>query len=132
MKKIIISIFFCIFPILGIYSETLIIGGKAYTESKLYATITHDYLKKQGFNVDLRMGLITDTLRKKFNHNKVHIFWEYTGTRFRYDLFKGTEEDIKLSSNGDKLYSFIKEYDAKNGITWLNKSSTHRCSGFCP
>jgi osmoprotectant transport system substrate-binding protein len=59
-------------------AQTLVVGGKNFTEQQLMAELTAQYLKKEGYTVDKRAGLGSAPLRQAQEAGQVDVYWEYT------------------------------------------------------
>ncbi|PLZ02785.1 glycine/betaine ABC transporter substrate-binding protein [Burkholderia sp. WAC0059] len=97
-------------------AETLVLGGKNFTEQYVLDEITAQYLRSKGYRLDVRTGLGSTLLRSAQVDGQVDIVWEYTGTAaLVYD--KITE---KLDPRD--TYLRVKALDANRGIVWLDAS----------
>ena len=97
-------------------AQTLVVGGKNFTEQRLMAEMTTQLLAAKGFKVDKRAGLGTAPLRQAQEAGQIDLYWEYTGTSL-----------ITFNKVTDKLdaaatYARVKELDAAKGLVWLNPS----------
>jgi osmoprotectant transport system substrate-binding protein len=97
-------------------AQTIVVGGKNFTEQLLMAEMTSQLLVAKGFNVETRSGYDTTSLRKAQEAGFVDIYWEYTGTSLR-EFNKVTEQ---LSPA--ETYAHVKELDARKGLVWLKPS----------
>src|SRR2546430_17441214 len=61
-------------------AQTIVVGGKNFTEQQIMAEMTTQLLKAKGFTVDKRAGLGTAPLRQAQEAGQVDVYWEYTGT----------------------------------------------------
>lgn len=100
-------------------AQTVVVGGKNFTEQQLMAEMTTQLLKAKGFTVDKRAGLGTAPLRQAQENGQVDVYWEYTGTSL-----------ITFNKVADKLdaaatYAKVKELDAAKGLVWLNPSKAN-------
>jgi osmoprotectant transport system substrate-binding protein len=100
-------------------AQTLVVGGKNFTEQQIMAEMTTQLLKAKGFTVDKRAGLGTAPLRQAQEAGQVDLYWEYTGTSL-----------ITFNKVTDKLdaaatYAKVKELDAAKGLVWLNPSKAN-------
>jgi len=100
-------------------AQTVVVGGKNFTEQQLMAEMTTQLLKAKGFTVDKRAGLGTAPLRQAQENGQVDVYWEYTGTSL-----------ITFNKVADKLdaaqtYARVKELDAAKGLVWLNPSKAN-------
>jgi osmoprotectant transport system substrate-binding protein len=108
-----------LFGTLTASAQTLVVGGKNFTEQQLMAEMTAQLLKAKGFEVDKRAGLGTAALRQAQEAGQVDLYWEYTGTSL-----------ITFNKISDKLdaaatYAKVKELDAAKGLVWLNPSKAN-------
>ena len=107
---------------LGITSasaQTVVVGGKNFTEQQIMAEMTNQLLQAKGFKTDKRAGLGTAPLRQAQEAGQVDVYWEYTGTSL-----------ITFNKVTDKLdaaatYAKVKELDAAKGLVWLNPSKAN-------
>lgn len=100
-------------------AETVVVGGKNYTEQQLMSEMTAQLLRAKGFTVDKRAGLGTLPLRQAQENGQIDLYWEYTGTSL-----------ITFNKIPDKLdaaatYAKVKELDAAKGLVWLNPSKAN-------
>ena len=100
-------------------ADTIVVGGKNFTEQQLMAEMTAQLLKAKGFQVDKRAGLGTAPLRQAQEAGQVDVYWEYTGTSL-----------ITFNKVNDKLdaaatYKKVKELDAAKGLVWLDPSKAN-------
>lgn len=100
-------------------AQTIVVGGKNFTEQQIMAEMTTQLLKAKGFTVDKRAGLGTAPLRQAQENGQVDVYWEYTGTSL-----------ITFNKVNDKLdaaatYAKVKELDAAKGLVWLNPSKAN-------
>src|SRR5689334_19754644 len=95
-------------------AETIVVGGKNFTEQQLMSEMTTQLLRSKGFTVDKRAGLGSAPLRQAQEAGQIDVYWEYTGTSL-----------ITYNKVTDKLdpaatYAKVKELDAAKGLVWLN------------
>jgi osmoprotectant transport system substrate-binding protein len=100
-------------------AQSVVVGGKNFTEQQLMAEMTGQLLQAKGFKVDKRAGLGTAPLRQAQEAGQVDVYWEYTGTSL-----------ITFNKVSDKLdaaatYAKVKELDAAKGLVWLNPSKAN-------
>jgi len=104
---------------LAAQAQSVVVGGKNFTEQQIMAEMTTQLLKAKGFTVDKRAGLGTAPLRQAQEAGQIDLYWEYTGTSL-----------ITFNKVGDKLdaaatYARVKELDAAKGLVWLNPSKAN-------
>jgi osmoprotectant transport system substrate-binding protein len=100
-------------------AQTLVVGGKNFTEQQLMSEMTRLLLTANGFKVDKRAGLGSVALRQAQEAGQIDVYWEYTGTSL-----------ITYNKVTDKLdpaatYTRVKELDAAKGLVWLNPSKAN-------
>ncbi|HLT22673.1 MAG TPA: glycine betaine ABC transporter substrate-binding protein [Bacteriovoracaceae bacterium] len=99
-----------------VFGQTLRIGGKNFTEQILLASMTGQYLKHQGFNVDVKTGLGTLLMRKALEEDQLDIVWDYTGTALI------VYHHVKEKMTGRASYELAKKLDAPKDLIWLEPS----------
>lgn len=97
-------------------AETLRIGGKNFTEQMLLASMTSQYLKKQGYKISLKTGLGTLLMRQALEQKQLDIVWDYTGTALI--VYHHVEEKM----TGKASYDLAKSLDEPKGLIWLEPS----------
>ncbi|MEH6444328.1 MAG: glycine betaine ABC transporter substrate-binding protein [Oceanospirillaceae bacterium] len=100
-------------------AESLVVGGKNFTEQQLLTSMTSQYLTAKGVDVDTRSGMGTAVLRKAQVNGQVDLYWEYTGTALIN--FNKIKEPMSLEEG----YQKVKTLDAKIGLIWLNASKVN-------
>lgn len=100
-------------------AQTIVVGGKNFTEQQLMAEMTSQLLKAKGFTVDKRAGLGTAPLRQAQENGQVDVYWEYTGTSLI--TFNKVAEKLDAA----QTYAKVKELDAAKGLVWLNPSKAN-------
>jgi osmoprotectant transport system substrate-binding protein len=101
------------------HAQTIVVGGKNFTEQQLMSEMTTQLLRSKGFTVDKRAGLGSAPLRQAQEAGQIDVYWEYTGTSL-----------ITYNKVTDKLdpaatYAKVKELDAAKGLVWLNPSKAN-------
>ncbi len=100
-------------------AQTIVVGGKNFTEQQIMAEMTNQLLQAKGFKTDKRAGLGTAPLRQAQEAGQVDVYWEYTGT----SLITFNKVTDKLDA--DATYKKVKELDAAKGLVWLNPSKAN-------
>ncbi|KLU59809.1 putative osmoprotectant uptake system substrate-binding protein OsmF precursor [Peptococcaceae bacterium CEB3] len=93
---------------------TIKVSSKTFTEAELLGTMTYQYLKGLGYPVENKTGLgELAVIRPALTSGQIDLYWEYTGT--------GVINLMKHAPvyNAEESYKLIKDWDAKNGIDWL-------------
>lgn len=119
IKALIATCIFAIAPFSHSAEPKVVVGGKNFTEQRLLAEMTSQYLKASGFQVDLRTDMGSALVRAAQEHGQIDLYWEYTGTALI------SYNKILEPLNAEETYRRVKELDAKKGIVWLNPSSAN-------
>lgn len=105
-------------------ADTIRVGGKNFTEQLVLSTMTAQYLKAKGYNVDLKTGLGTIVMRQAIVSNQLDVVWDYTGNALIvYDKIKD-----KLDRNA--AYQRVKAVEAKKGLIWLQPAELNNTYAF--
>ena len=102
-----------------VLAQTIVVGGKNFTEQQIMAEMTAQYLKSRGFSVDKRAGLGTAPLRQAQEAGQVDVYWEYTGTSLI------TFNKVTDKMDAAATYAKVKELDAARGLVWLDPSKAN-------
>lgn len=95
----------------------LTIGSKIDTEGAVLAQMVRLVLEAKGFKVNDRSSTgTTDVVRAALTSGEIDLYPEYTGTAAYFPEHKGVKFDTNSAA---KLYTQVKEAEAKNGIVWL-------------
>ncbi len=97
-------------------AQTVVVGGKNFTEQLLIAEMTSQLLSAKGFYTRLRMGFATPGIRKEQEAGLIDVYWEYTGTSLL------TFNNIRETLSPEETYARVKELDARKGLIWLSPS----------
>jgi osmoprotectant transport system substrate-binding protein len=100
-------------------AQTLVVGGKNFTEQQIMAEMTTQLLTAKGFKIDKRAGLGTAPLRQALEAGQVDLYWEYTGTSLI--TFNKVTEKLDAAAT----YAKVKELDGAKGLVWLNPSKAN-------
>ena len=109
----------------GAAAQTIVVGGKAFTEQQIMTAMTVALLKAKGFTPDRKAGMGSAAVRAALENGQVDVYWEYTGTALGV-YHKITDK----FPSADAAYQKIKELDAAKGIVWLNMSAVNNTYGF--
>lgn len=95
---------------------TIIVGSKTFTEALLLGTMTYEYLKDLGYEVEDQIGLgEVAVIRPALESGEVSCYWEYTGTVLINIM--GEEP----SFDEEACFQAVKEWDEnENEIIWLD------------
>lgn len=106
-------------------ANTIVIGGKNFTEQQLLTEITAQYLSHLGYGVERRAGMGSAVVRKALENSQIDMYWEYTGTALiNYLKVKETITSPK------EVYETVRDLDAKNGLIWLPPSQANNTYAF--
>ena len=95
------------------FAQSLVVGGKSFTEQQLVAEITSQFLTAKGFRTRVRIGFSTSGIRKEQEAGLVDVYWEYTGTALV------TFNNVREKLGPTEAYVRVKELDAPKGLIWL-------------
>ncbi|MGQ9558834.1 MAG: ABC transporter substrate-binding protein [Desulfurispora sp.] len=99
----------------GEKKPTIVIGSKTFTEALLLGTLTYQYLQHLGYPVENKVGLgELAVIRPALESGQISGYWEYTGTVL-INVMKH-----EPSFNEEACFTLVKEWDAKNGLVWLD------------
>ncbi|MGF1526570.1 MAG: glycine betaine ABC transporter substrate-binding protein [Candidatus Competibacterales bacterium] len=105
-------------------ADSIVVGGKNFTEQQLLAEMTTQLLRAKGFEVDKRAGMGSAVLRAAQENGQIDLYWEYTGTSLiNYN-------DVKERMSPEETYQTVKEMDAEKGLTWLAPSEANNTYAF--
>ena len=104
---------------LAAQAQTVVVGGKNFTEQQIMSEMTAQLLKAKGFTVDKRAGLGTAPLRQAQEAGQIDLYWEYTGTSLI------TFNKVVDKMDAAATYAKVKELDAAKGLVWLNPSKAN-------
>jgi len=109
----------------GAAAQTIVVGGKAFTEQQIMTAMTVALLKAKGFTPDRKAGMGSAAVRAAMENGQIDVYWEYTGTAL------GVYNKItdKFAS-ADEAYKRIKEVDGAKGIVWLAMSPANNTYAF--
>ncbi|MBK9080934.1 MAG: glycine betaine ABC transporter substrate-binding protein [Rhizobiales bacterium] len=117
LTAIVAALFFgCAAPAVA---QTVVVGGKNFTEQQLISEMTSQLLKAKGFEVDKRAGMGSAPLRQAQEAGQIDVYWEYTGTSLI------TYNKVKEKLDAAATYAKVKELDAAKGLVWLNPSKAN-------
>jgi osmoprotectant transport system substrate-binding protein len=103
--------------------NTIVVGGKAFTEQILMTEMTVQLLQAKGFKPDRKAGMGSAALRSAHENGQIDVYWEYTGTSLV------TYNKVSEKFSAADTYKKVKELDAAKGIVWLNPSAANNTYG---
>jgi osmoprotectant transport system substrate-binding protein len=101
---------------LAALAQTVVVGGKDYTEQLLMAEMTNQLLTSKGFNVEVRSGYSSTGVRQAQEAGVIDLYWEYTGTSLR--VFNKVTEKLSPA----ETYERVKQLDMQKDLVWLQPS----------
>jgi osmoprotectant transport system substrate-binding protein len=109
----------------AIQAQTIVVGGKSFTEQQIMTAMTVAVLKAKGFTPDRKAGMGSAAVRAALENGQIDVYWEYTGTA----LTVYNKINDKFTS-AEEAYKKVKEVDGAKGIVWLNMSSVNNTYAF--
>jgi len=109
----------------AVTAQTIVVGGKAFTEQQIMTAITVALLKAKGFTPDRKAGMGSAAVRSALENGQIDVYWEYTGTALA--VFNKITDKF---DSADAAYKRIKEVDGAKGIVWLNMSPANNTYAF--
>jgi len=106
-------------------AQTIVVGGKAFTEQQIMTAMTVAALKAKGFTPKREAGMGSAAVRAALENGQIDVYWEYTGTGL--GVFNKITDKF---ASAEDAYKRIKEVDAAKGIVWLNMSSVNNTYAF--
>ncbi len=103
-------------PGLASAEKKIAVGGKNFTEQYILANFAKVLLEDRGFEVEMKTGVGSSVCRQSLEHGQMDMYFEYTGTGYTVFL---KQDDKEIMSDADKVYEWVKNADAKNGLIWL-------------
>lgn len=97
-------------------ADTLVVGGKKFTEGYLLGEMTAAVLRDAGFRVTERFDMGSAPVRSALEHGQVDVYWEYTGTAY---VMHHKKDDAAVMRDRERLYDTVKRLDAGRGLVWL-------------
>src|SRR5204863_9378181 len=109
----------------GAVAQTIVVGGKAFTEQQIMTAMTAAILKAKGFMPERKAGMGSAAVRAALENGQIDVYWEYTGTGL--GVFNKITDKF---DSADAAYRKIKEVDGAKGIVRLNMSPVNNTYGF--
>lgn len=109
----------------AVSAQTIVVGGKAFTEQQIMTAMTVALLKAKGATPDRKAGMGSAAVRSALENGQVDVYWEYTGTALA--VFNKITDKF---DSADAAYKRIKEVDGAKGIVWLNMSPANNTYAF--
>ncbi len=106
-------------------AQTIVVGGKAFTEQQIMTAMTVELLKAKGFSPKREAGMGSAAVRAALENAQVDVYWEYTGTGL--GVFNKITDKF---ASAEDTYKRIKEVDAAKGLVWLNMSQVNNTYAF--
>jgi osmoprotectant transport system substrate-binding protein len=110
-------VFFLIASVCAAYGrDTIVVGGKNFTEQYLLAELAKFLLEKKGLNVRLKTGVGSAVIRRALLNDQIDLYYEYTGTAYTV-FYKGSDREIMTDPK--EVYQWVKKKDTGKGLVWL-------------
>jgi osmoprotectant transport system substrate-binding protein len=109
----------------AVAAQTIVVGGKAFTEQQIMTAMTVALLKAKGFTPDRKAGMGSAAVRQAMENGQIDVYWEYTGTALA--VFNKINDKF---DSADAAYKKIKEVDAAKNLVWLNMSPVNNTYAF--
>ena len=109
----------------AVTAQTIVVGGKAFTEQQIMTAMTVALLKAKGFTPDRKAGMGSAAVRSALENGQIDVYWEYTGTALA--VFNKITDKF---DSAEAAYKKIKEVDAAKNIVWLNMSPANNTYAF--
>jgi len=109
----------------AVSAQTIVVGGKAFTEQQIMTAMTVALLKAKGFTPDRKAGMGSAAVRQAMENGQIDVYWEYTGTALA--VFNKINDKF---DSADAAYKRIKEVDAAKNLVWLNMSPVNNTYAF--
>jgi osmoprotectant transport system substrate-binding protein len=109
----------------AVSAQTIVVGGKAFTEQQIMTAMTVALLKAKGFTPDRKAGMGSAAVRSALENGQIDVYWEYTGTALA--VFNKITDKF---DSADAAYKKIKEVDGAKGIVWLDMSRANNTYAF--
>ena len=107
----------------SVLAQTIVVGGKNFTEQQIMSQMTAQLLQAKGFKPDVKAGMGSAVVRQAQENGQIDVYWEYTGT----SLITYNKVSERLSPAD--TYAKVKELDAAKGLVWLNPSKANNTYG---
>jgi osmoprotectant transport system substrate-binding protein len=109
----------------AVSAQTIVVGGKAFTEQQIMTAMTVALLKAKGFTPERKAGMGSAAVRQAMENGQIDVYWEYTGTALA--VFNKINDKF---DSADAAYKKIKEVDAAKNLVWLNMSPVNNTYAF--
>ena len=106
-------------------AQTIVVGGKAFTEQQIMTAMTVALLKAKGFTPERKAGMGSAAVRAALENGQIDVYWEYTGTGL--GVFNKITDKFASS---EEAYKRIREVDGAKGIVWLAMSPVNNTYAF--
>jgi osmoprotectant transport system substrate-binding protein len=106
-------------------AQTIVVGGKAFTEQQIMTAMTVELLKAKGFTPDRKAGMGSAAVRAALENGQIDVYWEYTGTGLT--VYNKIADKFPTAEDA---YRKLKEVDGAKGIVWLNMSAANNTYAF--
>ena len=108
-----------LFPAAHATAQSIVVGGKNFTEQQIMSQMTAQLLQAKGFKPDVKAGMGSAVVRQAQENGQIDVYWEYTGTSLI------TYNKINERMSPAETYAKVKALDAAKGLVWLNPSKAN-------
>ncbi len=98
-------------------NDSIIVGGKNFTEQYLLSELAKNLLEASGLSVILKTGVGSAVARRSLINDQIDLYYEYTGSA--YTVYH-KQSDRGIMTDPQKVYEWVKKADAKRGLVWLD------------
>lgn len=103
----------CCWCVSTVQADTLRLAAKPFTEQRVLATLTQQYLEQHGYKVQITWGVSTSVVRPAQINNELDMVWEYTGTSL---IVYNRVTEVMDSAQS---FARVTELDGQKGLSWL-------------
>lgn len=103
-------------------AQSVVVGGKNFTEQQIIAEMTARLLDANGFDVSKNAGMGSSVLRAAQENGQIDMYWEYTGTGL---IVHNGVSFAPGELTAEEIYNQVKELDAEKGLVWLEPSAAN-------
>lgn len=96
--------------------DTIVVGGKNFTEQYILPKMASLLLEKAGFETESQTGVGSAVARRSLVNGQIDLYYEYTGTAYTV-FYKESDRDVMTDEQ--EVYEWVKEKDKEKGLVWL-------------
>src|SRR4029453_17659205 len=99
----------------AVSAQTIVVGGKVFTEQQLMTAMKFALLKVKGFTPGRKAGMGSAAVRQAMENGQIDVYWEYTGTALA--VFNKINDKF---DSADAAYKRTKEVAAPKNLGCRN------------